>query len=706
MPKFKIDDLALAASMPNDPLVLRYFKAFTRSGRIDTEKGLFNGQPMSEEQKEISQLLCTTDIGEKILTLEKADYEPILQNVIKRLRSHGIVVGSKYKKILRDMSIVMAQSSLLNKPAIITARPGLGKTEMLISTLIEKSKRTIPYTAMVVTQRVGDAVKIRDEVNKELGAEVCFVRPTFTLMTLDGKHCLKGYTAKQYNVSRCSSAKCNITTCPVKHRHSSFRNYKIVLITTEHFNTLVDRGTLEKFQELPPLKLPGMIDGYYLPRDDLYIDENPGMVFHPLITNKFLNDCMAHLKQNQFDQNFIHEFASVIRTISVQMAGEKDYAYIDAPNMDSQLTEDFIKAWRAKPLEDHYTAPERINAFMECGGIRQNGNKMIEYAIGINRYRKLTPCESRTVILDGTGIKDLTYKSDDFNILDLPEIRSFSRATLHRYPRNLSKNFLANNRTKQKIHEIAMETIRVVGESQALFITYNKYSDTFIKLFEEHTNIRVNHFGNLIGRNEYLDCNAVVFAGVHDWGAMQYFNQMTAVKGGRVDLSTIKNKGTPFFCDEVSEFYSTLLSVGIYQDLMRSNLRIASSKQKVHLYLWTENERILQQLIDWLPKVQVVENEIPVGLQNTRQTNTISTESLNHLEKLKSNMSLADYGLKPKLRAQKLTDCLKRVPTRSEFMYIWEDTDPSHYSRLKSDSQKRLTELNIQQVGIRSKPLT
>lgn len=146
-------------------------------------------------------------------------------------------------------------------------------------------------------------------------------------------------------------------------------------------------------------------------------------------------------------------------------------------------------------------------------------------------------------------------------------------------------------------------------------------------------------------------------------------------------MTTVRNKTTPFVSDGVNEFYSTLIALGVYQDLMRSNLRVASSEKKVNLYLWTGNDQIKDQVVSWLPGVGVEVESVPDTLRSSRQPKTISTKSKILLDKLKSSMTPADFELKTKLRYIMIAECLGTKPDRIEMEYVWTDINIGQYSR-------------------------
>jgi hypothetical protein len=691
MPTIKIDDLTTIPVPSGFQRNKTYWMMFPYDGEIDMVNLTYMDEPMTKGQIQFAKMLHLDETG--IVEYYDELYKDIHKRTVRSLRNHNIVVGHDYKQLLKQMAMVMSNVGLMDRPVVITTRPGLGKTQMLISALIEKIKHIEGYSVVVVTRRVEDAVRISTAVNRGIGKDVCFVRPTITLMTQGGAKCLNGKTSKDYekNKTLCRYTNCKQYKCPVKNNYNSHLDNKVVFVTTTHLNTVLDDGLLEDLMEYGPLEDPESGDSYFGVRTELIIDENPGLVFNPQLKEEMLTDCVVHLRQNKFEDHLINEFIHIKMYISSQFGGTEQFEFTGPHGVVPQLSMEFKRSWWKTPHPDHYDMPRVVNAFIKHGGIRQNKNNFIDYAIGLSRYRDLVGFPFRTVILDGSGLKDLTYNPSDFNILDLPEIRDASRATIHRYPINLSKTFYSNSKTTKKVVAVADEAVSVIGKRKALFITYKRYADKFMEIFAPYPNIRVNHFGNLIGRNKYSDCSVVFFAGLNDWGPMEYFTQMAATSDYKIDLSILPNKSTLFKNSEVNDFYFTLISVGLYQDLMRSNLRVASGEKLVDTYIWSANKEIITKLEDWLPGVQVIDELTPEALQSTRQPGQISSEARSLLDVLRNSLTDDDYLLKPKERSILLAKCLRRVPLRIEIEHIFGPID--HYSRYKKHANTCLISL-------------
>ncbi len=691
----------------------RYWELFSEDGVVDMLDLTFDGLPMNAEQIEFIKDCSYDESG--LIDFDEQLSTNILKRTIKQLKDHRLRILYEHSTMLEQMAMVLSNLHYKAHPVVITARPGLGKTQMLVASLIEKVKSNQGYSAMVVTQRIEDALALSEQVNEEVGYKSCWVRPSFSLMTLNGQKCDNGHLDDEYFPTICRAENCGQSNCPAKTWRKEMNRKSIVFITSRFFNSLMDSGNIIDLMEIGEINLeelaesdpelftmmnfdPDAIEqGFdYDYRDELIIDENPGMIFNPVIDNRMLNDCLAHIKSIGLSEDLIKEYKSLMSFITVEMAGAAKYEYIDSDKAAEppQLSKVFIKEWDKNPHSNskYFNMPKTLNDFIVEGGIRQNGNKMIDYAIGIGSYRKLGGLPFRTVIFDGTGMKDLTYKPSDFAILSIPEIRTFTRGALHVYDKNLSKAFYSHKDKKVRIGAIAEEAIQVLGEQPALFITYKGVEAKFRKLLAEHENIRIDHFGNLIGKNDYSDCTAVFFAGTNDWGNLEYFTQLSAVSEKRLDLTTVQQKRVRFQDPLVSRFYSTLLAVGIYQDLMRSNLRAHPSEDSVEIFIWTTTTDVVEQLVDWLPGINgPIYNQVPFALDGKRQSEILATEMQAKLDKFKSVLTDGDLKQSLKPNTISLTKHLMKVPTKAEYEYVFGPIKHGHYSRIKKHAKKYRT---------------
>ena len=174
-----------------------------------------------------SDLLCTN----------KTKVRKLTNATIQRLKSQGIAVSADYDDLLYKMAQVMIHDKPINFPTVLTTRPGLGKTEMLIATLALRLQNETDFTAIVVTRFIKEAKRIADEVNAITGIDDCFVRPSFQYMTMNNTKCPAGYLSKDYKIGICF--KCSEKGCPAKKQHYSFQSERVVLISSVYFQNCI-----------------------------------------------------------------------------------------------------------------------------------------------------------------------------------------------------------------------------------------------------------------------------------------------------------------------------------------------------------------------------------------------------------------------------------------------------------------------------------
>lgn len=651
-----------------------------------------NWEPLTEDQREYL-------LESEKLAITSPDVEPALSinnNVRTRLSSYCISLDNEYKKVLKKISKVMGSTANLSKPVVITARPGLGKTEILIATLIEKSKADSTYAALVVTRRVEDAIRIRDAVNQGAGEEICKIRPSFSLMTVNGQKCLNGYNSEKFKDGICTAAQCDKSNCEVKSWHKTFKDIRIGIVTSVFFTRILDNSLPRQIETSDLLLEQQPLDVYPQQRCEVFIDENPGMIFNPVIDNKMLNDCMKHLKSNAFADAHIKEFASIMAYISPLFAGAEQHEHLPPERNAPSLSPGFFRAWLENPHSAYQMMPSVISEFLLKGGISQNGiSGVIEYAIGVSKYREIEPFPVRVTILDGTGIHDQTYRQKEFHFLNIPEVRDFSRCTIYHYAKNLTKSHLQKN-TKTKLKSIINEACRVIGDDLALLITYKKHESKISKLLAVHADgpdVKINHFGNLIGRNDYRDCKVVFFVGINDWGSLAYLTQVAAVTKTTPVLTTKAGGPAEYDDPNVGEFRTSLTAISLYQDLMRSNLRVSDSIEPVRVYLWSDSDKLAAKLSEWLPGSKVENCDVPPELltapERKQLEKSLTPDEIARLDAFKLTDGYASYT-KPKKRAPELAKFLGRVPNQQECEYLWVELS-GHYDRYKMYAERALS---------------
>ena len=659
-----------------------YKEAFPDKGDIDLLKKQYNGKPMTANQLAIAEAFHSGD--NEIVSYDSKLQTAIKERVKEMLLQNRINITSDYYDILGQMSMILAHGEpTFDKPIVITTRPGIGKTEILKASIIEKCKHIKDFTALIVTQRVNDAYVLSEEINKALDSTISVVRPSFSLMAKDGI-CLNKKTSDDYYWGICSTANCSEAACKVKTDRGSYRSYPIVIVANMFFNRMLDSGKIEELMQAPPVYDLETDREYQLLRDELYIDENPSMILTGKLDNADLNECHVHLKSHDFPEDVVQEFKQLLGLAAGEISGVDSYEYTEFPAGIALLSKRFMKHWWTNPHPKLYDLPNIVNAAIEVTSIRARPYSNVSYRIGVAKYRSLTGLPFRTVIFDGTGTRDVTYRSDEFHIIDLDEIRDFSRCTIHHYPQSITKAYLSEkSKSESRIKRLADEALKQIGDRKALFITYKEeYEKDFAKHFEGHQDIEVNHFGNLLGSNDYRNCTAVFIAGLNNWGHLGYYTKYSAVHAKaeeRIDLRGDPKKQYKIDDKRVSDFKDALLNIGLYQDIMRSNLRVSSSNEPVDLYIWSEDRTVIDQLADWLPGANKKVEKVPATLVGKRYTYIPPNDQYELIQEFVDSLTENDHSQNASYKMKTLSHHLGYKATKEEYEHIWGDTKGRWY---------------------------
>ena len=556
--------------------------------------------------------LFNKDTRKDLLCTDNEKVNRIVQATVSRLEARGIVLSSEYIDLLTKMAQIMANNVPLKFPTVLTARPGLGKTEMLICTLADRITNEQNFTAIVVIRFISEAKRIAEEVNRITGKDECFIRPTFQLLTMDDEKCPAGYKRDKYKSNLCYICKEN--TCPVKKRQYSHKMKRVVIVTTQFFLICVRyKDYFNSLREYKPFK-----GAETVVRNHLFIDEHPGLVPTLHITDRMMNECISHTKKEEFAPALIEEIITAKEKIGRLMGGKEEFEYInDDLKTSFRLSRKFIDGWFKNPHQNNLYEqfPNWVNEVLENGGIRMTPNNFMDFKIAVGRYLSIPNNNIRTIILDGTGVKDLVYREDNFNILNVKEIRDFSNVTIHQYDFTLSKNKF-NDEKAGMYKIITNELIKKANGKSSLVVTYmGKVENEITKLLYAHGNFKVEHYGNLIGRNDFNDCVNVFFIGLNNYQFLDYLINSHLIAGKQLNLKAPSKVVNRFEDEFVQSYYLKTRALSLYQDLMRCKIRFIDNTDDINVFIYSYENNLIKELQTWLPGSKLVQENIPVALK-------------------------------------------------------------------------------------------
>ncbi|MCE4045155.1 hypothetical protein LXM56_13530 [Lysinibacillus fusiformis] len=533
-------------------------------------------------------------------------YSTTVTNVVSEL-----VDTMQKRKITLDENTLHVYSNLVaeinsNEPGIsvFPLEPGGGKSTTYVAYL--------KYMLMNNFENAGTIIVVeRNETAEALAKElvncrVCLEANDTT--PYDADHCLlqeatyvmqSAYTYKkckkkpieyEHNLcGRCSFRK----GCPLPMKYEIQKQSPIVIMT--HARLQMDGGRLSKYATWKAK------DGKEYKRSRIIIDEKPPMLDVITVSPLDLEMLIFDLKSMEMEigsEMLSHSIEVVNNLKATLLSSVKDEKL--AP-LDESFAFGFDSIWYKLYSGNNVGLLKNVEAVINLGGaVNEYNNK-----ISITTSKKVAYDFSlyNTTILDGTAINDLEYQYfSDFNMLDVPRLKSYSQLTLH------IDNTISSSKTKlmddpELIVEIAKYTREMSIEKPVLLLCYKSLRENFENLLIEEVKkkrVAINHFGNVKGSNSYSNYSCVVIAGIVNKGEPYYMNKSGKIfsDDSNLDCTTI-NKVRRFNDVSIEQHKLSDQFVSLVQDILRTSIRNNGSTQEAEVFLFSRDTVLTKMLHEY-----------------------------------------------------------------------------------------------------------
>lgn len=286
------------------------------------------------------------------------------------------------------------------------------------------------------------------------------------------------------------------------------------------------------------------------------------------------------------------------------------------------------------------------------------------------------------ILLDANGSFDYRYLlSNDFEVMKQEKKFDYSNTELFHYKVKTTKTEL--RKIQAKIHEKAVSEVDWENTNKILFVTdkNNKeslekeiirylrvYGHSLEKIQENYDKeISIDHFGNLIGKNNYRKCDSIVLTKTPNYAYNSYVMDYCYRNDDIVDGTIIE----PFKNKDIEKIRISTLAGEFYQALKRIN---RDNELKAKIYLFTDAQDAIEIVRDQLMNVQYKAVEVE-GDYNT------NNRPKNHLNRVK------DILLRNKKEGKKEVN---KKEIREEL-----DIEAPNLSKLLNQAQRFAEENNI-----------
>ncbi|GGE80374.1 hypothetical protein [Priestia taiwanensis] len=529
-------------------------------------KTLFNFSPISEADIETAELL---------------------HGWVNELQVYGAKPKAQDITFAHNIFEVWKRPEVLDRPAIVAAPPGFGKSTML-SIFLRYMVRTYPDTfgAIIVKERLDDIERLATYINHDSTNYARLVRRNnyaYSIRGFDDSIMTREHYEEQFTTQA---------------------NYNVVIMTTKQFELQVLKDNLNTFASFR--------DGgeNRRPRRTLIIDEKPSLTVPYQLTSRELN-----------------ELVDDIRACSYRSSGRIKRYYEKARQLINKLRDqieatDVVERDRITPVERHYVLPRellrhfagvhsiekltRLRAFeyvTRCGGLISVRSGIVNIQATRKMHYEWTQFNS--FVLDGTGRIDPEYAGDDFYLMEPIEKPDYSNVTFH-----VCKDFnLSKASIESDLHALDTITdeckqIAEKHEGQVLIVTYQQYKKELEYRLDDEIRagkIRIKHFDGGRGSNEYTTANTAIYIGNLHKGELYYPSKAQATVGDRlgVELSPRYevNRNGLFFKDPIVEAYKKLdMAVNTIQETNR--LRANQKDEEVNFYVFNKDDDMIKHITD------------------------------------------------------------------------------------------------------------
>ncbi|MDI6678906.1 hypothetical protein QMA02_24180 [Bacillus wiedmannii] len=488
-------------------------------------------------------------------------------------------------------------SKILDKPIVIAAPPGFGKSTMLSVYLRHMAREhSDTFGVIIVKERIEDMERLADYVNSE---------ETQTTAGLFRKK-KYAYVIKGYDESI-------MTREHYEEQFTIQSNYNIVIMTTKQFELQVLKDNLNSFASFRD------DTDSKRPRRTLIIDEKPSLTIPYRITSADLNDLVddirkASSKSGQKLKRFYGRALHLINKLRTQIESP-EIAIISKVNpvdclylLPRELLHQFTAVHSIEKLVN-LRAFEHI---VRTGGLVSlfRGDVIVQSTLKL--HYEWTQFNS--FVLDGTGRIDPEYTGDNFYLMEPNEKPNYSNVTFHICNDfSLSKSSIEND--LDAVDSIADECKRIVEsrEGQVLIVTYKAHSEELEKRLVdeiESGKVIMKHFDGGRGSNHYVTADSAIYIGNLNKGGLYYPSTAQATVGDRLNIELsceydVNKKNGLVYRDPIVEEYKKLdMAVNMVQETNR--LRANQKQNEVHFYVFNKDNDMIKHITDAYPHCRTI----------------------------------------------------------------------------------------------------
>lgn len=490
---------------------------------------------------------------------------------------------------------------------VINAEAGSGKTMQMESALAELYKLN-PNIKTLVVQKFKDTAEEKEgnictshaRINKQAGKEIAIAVDNDNYKKIKGE----------------------------------LKNYPIIIITHERYKILSknarERGVFAKERiNLIIDEEINMLDiDYY---NNMRTDTFASFLINDAIKKLYL-ECVEPIKtflkadyKNSTKFPVLNGFEIKTKLIKLKKVLQENITttYGEENNCQKNALVATSKKVEYMTKKDFLDEVDIINKFYN-NIVLLYGNSLYAYDNNIKYWRL-----ENNIILDANGGFNKIYKiSNMFKCTNQSKISDHHWWDLFICPLATSKN--AKKKYLNFYEKIKSFILENVGENDKALVVGNKIDEDKLDFITK--NVSMNHYGNLIGRNDYLDCN--VMLSIHTPNIPYYVHILKYIYYGgnyqNLDTSLCNRNNVMCFRDkDLESIRLTYLAGEIYQAVKRINRNMEVKEKDTKVFIFTNDSQAINLVIKELKNCNFRDFKIEVEKNKKDKTYDSTTRNVN-----------------------------------------------------------------------------
>lgn len=573
----------------------------------------------------------------------KVDAEAIAQAAADTITATGSIVTNENKELLWVSSLTLLGESKSDVPIVIPLEMGLGKSTLIKEFLKYKLKNEDKFGAIIIKERIEEVLELEEEFKGQAKAVFSF-HPDY---------CLEG--REKYNRLVCRG--CN-KLCKMKQAIREYQEYPVVIMTAERFRLelLYNKG-IKDYLFFYDSK------GDKVKRDILIIDEKPPISINKAITIRNMSEILKAFKRadkNSDDYGMVEEFVGdLIRLtysiITIESTNELLEPIKPGFTLSNRIRKIFEKCYTGDDTE----IIELVASIIEKGGITREGKPEfgIEEQIITTDYISYRNLGIKTVIMDGTAPLDSDYgKNGEFNILALPRIRRYEKLNIYNCSDiNVSRTSLRN---KQDFDiSTLLEDLSMIKDKEVFLLTYLDNKHKIVKAVEnsdfgKRNIVRIDHFNNIRGKNEYAESNVMIVYGLDYKGDAYYMAKAKSLGLEIKSKEYIVGKNGRMVTDmQLKEITNRDMLCELIQSIFRTRLR-KNTQHNIDIYLFIQQKEMVDILGDYFDGCSIMDWFPTNFYRKYADTTKRNSKIIRLIEYLNEQFAIRDQIEKKELRIE------------------------------------------------------